>query len=104
MPRGGKRPNAGKPKGLRNKINRAAEIKAALAEVPGGAESPLAFLTRVYTDSHRDWELRVKAAAHAAPFIHPRMPQAIHVVGEVKIDKVEVEIVGGAVKTEAGGG
>ena len=37
---------------------------------------------------------RVEAAKAAAPYVHPKMPRAVVVAPEAKIEKVTVEIVG----------
>jgi len=73
MPRGGRRPGAGRPKGVPNKLN--AEIRgAALA----GGESPLDYMLRIMRDEKQEPERRDKMAVAAAPYLHSKMTAVQH--------------------------
>jgi hypothetical protein len=95
---GGQRPGAGRPKGSRDKLTTAmAEAVAAVktaGSVIGRGELPLEYMLRVMRNGRLPVELRLRAAAGAAPYVHPKMPQAVIVGGEVKVEGVKVEIVG----------
>ena len=69
MPRGGYRPNSGRPKGARNKVPSAATIREAAAI---SNETPLAYMLRIMNDTEADPLRRDKMAAMAAPFVHAR--------------------------------
>jgi hypothetical protein len=76
MPRGGRRPGAGRPKGVANKRTRkltegTAEA-VALTEASGGV-TPLAHLLAVLRDPESSPARKDSAAATAAPYIHPRL-------------------------------
>ena len=95
---GGSRPGAGRPKGSRDKLTTAmaqavSEVKEATALIRRGV-LPLEFLLKVMRDSRYPTELRLRAAGAAAPYVHPKMPQAVVVAPEAKIEKVILEIVG----------
>jgi len=69
MPRGGKRPGAGRPKGSKNKPKfELPEQREHYANV----ETPLDFLLAVMTDPFADWRRRDKAAKAAAPYCHAK--------------------------------
>jgi hypothetical protein len=70
-PRGGKRPGAGRPKGVPNKasIERQAQIEAS-------GLTPLEFMLNVLRDDKRTFEERMDAAKAAAPYVHPRLSSA----------------------------
>ena len=68
MPKGGKRPGAGRPKGARNK---ATEEARAMAEESG--ETPLAYMLRVMRDDTADEKRRDAMAQAAAPYIHAKL-------------------------------
>lgn len=73
MPRGGKRPGAGRKAGTPNKMT--AEIReAALA----GGESPLDYMLRVMRDGNEAPDRRDKMAIAAAPFLHSKMAAVEH--------------------------
>ena len=75
MPRGGKRPGAGRPKGVPNKRTR--KLTEATAEVVAIAEergiTPLAHMMSVLNDPATKAERKDYMAAQAAPYMHPRL-------------------------------
>lgn len=68
MPKGGKRPGAGRPKGARN---RATEEARAMAEETG--ETPLSYMLRVMRDAEADEKRRDAMAQAAAPYVHAKL-------------------------------
>jgi hypothetical protein len=68
MPRGGKRPGAGRKLGSVSKLSR----QAAEAEF-GKGMTPLEFLTSVMRDPEQPLGIRIEAAKAAAPYVHPRI-------------------------------
>lgn len=60
----------GRQAGTLNK--RTLELQA-LAQSEPAADSPLEFLTSVYRNASNDLDLRVDAAAKAAPYVHPKL-------------------------------
>lgn len=68
MPRGGPRPNAGRPKGARN-VKTVEQVAAVIAT----GMTPLEYLTSVYQDADADEAKRIDAAKAAAPYIHPKL-------------------------------
>jgi hypothetical protein len=80
--KGGARPGAGRPAGLRNKRTRELEAAAALVAeqiaeiVPGAfAGDAHALLMWVYKNPSNELPLRVDAAKAAAPYEKPRLSQ-----------------------------
>ena len=66
--RGGFRPGAGRPKG-----SKTARLPApATTEAEAGGLSPLAYLLAVVADEGQPVEVRLRAAAVAAPYVHPK--------------------------------
>lgn len=70
MPRGGKRPGAGRPKGSKDGVKLEREAKIAASGL-----TPLAFMLRILRDEDADPEDRKWAAQAAAPYVHPRLQQ-----------------------------
>ena len=68
MPRGGRQPGAGRPKGSKNK--RTIAIEEATA---AGGELPKGFMLRVMRDESQPMPLRAEMAKAAAPYFHPRL-------------------------------
>jgi hypothetical protein len=68
MPRGGKRPGAGRPRGAISKSTRAI-LEAAAA----GGEMPVEYMLRIMRDPREPAARRDDMAKAAAPFLHPRM-------------------------------
>ena len=68
MPRGGRQPGAGRPKGSKNK--RTIAIEDALAN---GGELPKGFMLRVMRDESQPMPLRADMAKALAPYCHPRL-------------------------------
>ena len=77
---GGARPGAGRPRGSRNRLTtEMLEVVGSMRDAKatiGNGELPLEFLLEVMRDPARPVELRIEAAKAAAPYIHPKMPQA----------------------------
>lgn len=73
MPAGGKRPGAGRPKGVPNKasIERQAEIAAS-------GVTPLEFMLNRMRDEGVPLADRFEAAKAAAPYVHPRLAAVEH--------------------------
>ena len=68
MPKGGKRPGAGrKPGSLTKRTREIAEGAAATGE------APLEFMLRVMRDPRANAAIRADMAKSAAPYIHPRL-------------------------------
>lgn len=78
MPKGGKRPGAGKKLGSKNRYSKALAEKMHQT----GFTSPLDIMLMVANDSELAPELRIKAAQGASPYVHKRKPQALEMVGK----------------------
>ena len=76
MAKGGKRPGAGRPKGSQNKASVARQEAIAASGL-----TPLDFMLSVVRDEDEDRPVRMKAAADAAPYVHPKL-QAIQHTGK----------------------
>jgi hypothetical protein len=72
MPRGGKRPGAGRKRGSKTK-----KTQKLLEEVRSGGETPLDYMLRVMRDQKADNSRRDDMAKAAAPYTHSRLPTAI---------------------------
>ena len=70
---GGKRPGAGRKKGVQNKVNAALREKVMADGIP-----PLEFLLSIMRDPNRPTEMRMEAAVKAAPFCHARLQAIQH--------------------------
>ncbi|MDA1029761.1 MAG: hypothetical protein O3B41_12015 [Bacteroidetes bacterium] len=70
---GGKRPGAGRKKGVQNKVNAALRQK-----VMADGILPLEFILSIMRDSKNPDEMRLEAAVKAAPFCHPRLQAIEH--------------------------
>jgi hypothetical protein len=68
MPRGGKRPGAGRPQGAISK-----STVAILEAVAAGGEMPLEYMLRVMRDPREPATRRDEMAEAAAPHLHPKM-------------------------------
>jgi hypothetical protein len=75
MPRGGKRPGAGRPKGRRDKRTVLAELLPKLAEAD--QELPLYGLLRRIADPNLDDRYRDLLRIHTLPYLHPRMHSSL---------------------------
>lgn len=73
MPRGGKRPGAGRKMGSKSK--RLAEITDGSL---GRGITPLQYMLQVMRNSRADTKRRDDMAKAAAPFIHPRLATMAH--------------------------
>jgi len=74
MGHGGKRPGAGRKKGVPNK--RARELMERVAA--NGAAMPVDFMLSLMRDPAMPVELRFEAAKAAAPFLHPKLNSIEH--------------------------
>jgi hypothetical protein len=72
MPRGGKRPGAGRPRGSRAKKTQEIAIAAMAAGI-----SPLELMLHVMRDESVDTMVRLDMAKAAAPYIHARLAATI---------------------------
>jgi len=73
MPRGGARPNSGRPKGVRN----AKTLDQVKAVVESGI-TPLEYLMSIYRNPDADEARRIDAAKAAAPYVHPKLANVDH--------------------------
>lgn len=73
MPRGGARPNSGRPKGVRN-----ARTLEQIKKVAEGGLLPLDYLLSVMRDETAEQSVRVDAANKAAPYVHPKLANVDH--------------------------
>ena len=69
MPRGGPRPNSGRPKGAKTKLTEQAILKA------GEGLLPLDYMLSLLRDESLDTAQRFEAAKAAAPYVHARLSQ-----------------------------
>ena len=79
--KGGKRPGAGRKKGVPNRASAARE--AAIAE---SGLTPLEYMLMTMRDKAKPLELRLDMAKAAAPYIHPRLAS---VEQAVQVDSAE---------------
>jgi hypothetical protein len=94
MPRGGKRPGAGRPKGARNK-----KTVALAAAIEASGLPPLDYMLAVMRNPAEPQERRMAMAKAAAPYVHTRLraranpgdggPAAITWIERVIIDQAE---------------
>lgn len=76
MPKGGRRPGAGRPKGRKNNatLSRMAELQRARDR----GELPLDFMLREMRNEERGVEWRGEMAKSAAPYVHARLSAIEH--------------------------
>src|SRR4051794_1901989 len=72
MPWGGRRPGAGRPRGLANKLTREAAETFSASDL-----SPMRYLRDLMADPEAEPERRDWAAAQLMPFMHPRLGNLI---------------------------
>jgi hypothetical protein len=70
---GGKRPNAGRPKGAATRITEKAREEAAK-----GGITPLDFMLSILRDDSNSKEDRFEAAKAAAPYMHAKLAAVTH--------------------------
>jgi hypothetical protein len=103
MPRGGKRPGAGRPKGSHWKpasTDLRAMAKVWSSEVVGTARDPLGFLIATAADDAHPIAVRLNAASIAVGFLYPKLSAATveshstvtRVDGRALIDQLEARI------------
>lgn len=68
MPRGGKRENAGRKKGVPNQ-----KTQEQIEAVKEGGMTPLEYLLDVMRDLEREDAVRIDAAKAAAPYVHAKL-------------------------------
>ena len=83
MPRGGKRPGAGRPRGSKAKKSQAIAIAAAEAGI-----TPLEFMLQIMRDETVDAMVRMDMAKASAPYMHARLAST-----EVKAEIEETQVV-----------
>lgn len=71
MARGGKRPGAGRKRGIPNRVT--AEFKQLAVELGKEGASPLDLMPSVMRDESAPMAMRLDAAKAAAPYLHPRL-------------------------------
>lgn len=75
MPRGGRRPGAGRPrKHPKPNPDEAQKAQAPVSEptVSTGSVQPLEYMLKVMNDASSDPEIRARMAVAAAPYVHPK--------------------------------
>ena len=75
MPRGGRRPGAGRPKGS---VSKRSQETAARLSISGN--DPLDFLLAVMRNEEIEMRIRHDAAKAAAPFMHTRLAAISHTI------------------------
>ena len=76
MPRGGRRPNAGRKRGsLTRKTSKTTKMALAAA---GAGELPLEYMLRIMRDDSADRARRDDMAKAAAGYVHPRLAAMEH--------------------------
>jgi hypothetical protein len=83
--KGGKRPGAGRPKGVPN-----AKTAATVAAAEAGGEMPLAYMLKVMRNAEADPARRDAMAKSAAPFCHAAL-KAIEHTGQVGLSVVSMD-------------
>lgn len=78
MARGGRRENAGRPKGTGKPTARTLARQALVAKAEAEGITPLEFMLLVLRDQERPEAERFKAAIEAAPYMHPRLQSTKH--------------------------
>lgn len=68
MAKGGRRPDAGRPPGSRNKRSVQQEEK-----IRESGQTPLEYLVSIYQDEKQPGRMRLEAARSAAPFVHSKL-------------------------------
>ncbi len=76
MPRGGKRPGAGRRHGSRNKATLIAEARE--REIVISGKDPLDYMLEVMRNPDASWRRRDEMAKAAAPYLHPRLAAVEH--------------------------
>ena len=66
--KGGARPGAGRPQGMRNK-----KTMEQITAVQESGETPLDFLLRIMRDDSADEAKRIDCAKAAAQYVHPKL-------------------------------
>lgn len=72
-PKGGKRPGAGRPKGVKNR--KTEERLEHLKQLAAAGITPLEYMLSVMRDPEQLADARLDAAKSAAPYVHPRLAQ-----------------------------
>ena len=83
--RGGSRPNAGRPKGSRNKRSIEAE-----ENIRKNGVTPLEYLVSIYQDEKQPERMRLEAARSAAPYVHPKLSAVDMEMSTAQKDPVEM--------------
>jgi hypothetical protein len=76
MPRGGKRPGAGRKVGSRNKAKLIAEARE--REIVISGKDPLEYMLEVMRTPDASWPRRDEMAKAAAPYLHARLAAVEH--------------------------
>ena len=71
--RGGKRPNAGRPKGAVN-----VKTQERVAAIEESGLTPLDYMIQLRRNEALDFATRLDAAKAAAPYVHPRLTSVEH--------------------------
>jgi hypothetical protein len=80
LPRGGKQPGAGRKSGERwqsRKVGIRPAARVAIRRAVEGGDNPIEILLRIARDESVLVDTRVVAAAHAAPYMFPRLSSAV---------------------------
>jgi hypothetical protein len=86
MPRGGKRPGAGRKVGSRNKATLIAEARE--REIVISGKDPLDYMLEVMRNPDASWRRRDEMAKAAAPYLHARLA-AVEYSGTIEQTPVE---------------
>lgn len=87
MPKGGKRPGAGRPKGLRN-VKTIEQAKA----VKDSGLTPLDYMLSVLRDETQEQAVRLDAANKAAPYVHAKLSSVDHASSDGSMTPVPTKI------------
>ena len=88
MPAGGKRPGAGRPRGVT-----AGTKHERLEKMLGkGTKTPLQYMLNILNDKKTSPEKKMRAAEKAAPFVPPRLSSVDQKLQGDKDEPVEIEV------------
>jgi|TARA_R100001163_G_C4905684_1_gene92249 hypothetical protein len=88
MAAGGRRPGAGRPRGVT-----AGTKHARLEKMLGkGSKTPLEYMLNILNDKKTSPEKKMWAAEKAAPFVHPRLASVDQKVQGDKDEPLEIEV------------
>jgi|TARA_R100000742_G_C4224330_1_gene47310 hypothetical protein len=86
--RGGKRPGAGRPRG----VTAGTKHERLEKMLRKGAKTPLQYMLNILNDKKTSPEKKMWAAEKAAPFVHPRLSSIDQKLQGDKDEPVEIEV------------